>query len=83
MVVLILITQEHMDIINVTIFIVEQVQVIKDMVHFKKKKKKKFLTVQHILDGLCLLRFISINLNQIIIVQILYITQYQNIWCLC
>ena len=45
-IIMVIITQENTDIIKVTIFVVQQVQVIKDMV--KKKKKKNCFFLQHI-----------------------------------
>ena len=39
MVVLVIAIQRHTDIINVLLIIIQQVQLIKDMVHLKKKKK--------------------------------------------
>ena len=60
---MLIITQGHAEVLKVTIFVVQQVQVIKDMVNLKKKKKNKIMiyVVQDILRGLS---FIHIHFNQ-------------------
>ena len=75
MVALVKVTQGHTHMISVTIFIIQQVQVIKDMENLKKKKKKK-KKITNYLRGSRYIRWITFdaniatNLNQIIIVQI-------------